>query len=73
MFLPFLEKEFPKLAASYRERYKDGAFLPKTYGQRISQLMARLREKYGIRNAYERYSRKTHPALQASTEQLSLF
>ena len=73
VFLPFLEKEFPKLAASYRERYKDGAFLPKTYGQRISQLMARLREKYGIRNAYERYSRKTHPALQASTEQLSLF
>ncbi len=73
VFLPFLEKEFPNLAASYRERYKDGAFLPKTYGQRISQLMARLREKYGIRNAYERYSRKTHPALQASTEQLSLF
>jgi DNA repair photolyase len=73
VFLPFLEKEFPKLAAGYRERYKDGAFLPKSYGQRISQLMARLREKYGIRNAYERYSRKTHPALQASTEQLSLF
>jgi DNA repair photolyase len=73
VFLPFLEKEFPKLAAGYRERYKDGAFLPKTYGQRISQLMERLRDKYGIRNAYERYSRKTHPALQASTEQLSLF
>jgi DNA repair photolyase len=73
VFLPFLEKEFPKLAAGYRERYKDGAFLPKSYGQRISHLMARLREKYGIRNAYERYSRKTHPALQASTEQLSLF
>jgi DNA repair photolyase len=73
VFLPFLEKEFPKLAAGYRARYKDGAFLPKSYGQRISHLMARLREKYGVRNAYERYSRKTHPALQASTEQLSLF
>jgi DNA repair photolyase len=73
VFLPFLEKEFPKLAATYRERYKDGAFPPKTYGQRISQLMARLRDKYGIRNAYERYSRKTHPALKNDAEQLSLF
>jgi len=73
VFLPFLEKEFPRLAGTYRERYKNGAFLPKSYGQRISQLMARLREKYGIRNAYERYSRKSHPALQAQTGQLALF
>jgi DNA repair photolyase len=55
VFMPFLEKEFPKLAASYRERYKDRAFLPKAYGQRISQLMTRLREKYKIRSDYDRY------------------
>jgi DNA repair photolyase len=73
VFLPFLETEFPKLAATYRQRYRDGAFLPKTYGQRISQLMSRLRDKYGIRNSYERYSRKSHPVLNASSEQLSLF
>ena len=73
VFLPFLDQEFPKLAASYRERYKDGAFLPKTYGQRISQLMSRLREKYGIRNSYERYSRKSHPAVASQAGQLSLF
>src|SRR5712692_484780 len=48
IFLPFLEKEFPQLAAGYRERYKDRAFLPQSYGKRISQLMARLRQKYGI-------------------------
>ena len=48
VFLPFLEKEFPQLAASYRQRYKDRAFLPESYGKRISQLMARLRQKYGI-------------------------
>ena len=72
VFLPFLEKEFPRLAAAYRERYKNGAFLPKSYGQRISQLMARLREKHGIRNAYERYSRGAHPAASEPT-QLPLF
>ena len=48
VFMPFLEKEFPQLAAGYHQRYKDRAFLPKTYGQRISQLMASLRQKYGI-------------------------
>jgi hypothetical protein len=46
--MPFLEKEFPSLAAQYRERYKDRAFLPKSYHQRIAQLMARLRQKYGM-------------------------
>src|SRR5207248_7025985 len=45
VFLPFLEKEFPHLSASYHERYKDRAFLPASYGKRISQLMAHLRQK----------------------------
>jgi len=64
VFLPFLEKEFPALVKTYQERYKDKAFLPKAYGKRLSELMARLREKCGIRNSYERYSRKSHPALE---------
>ncbi len=72
VFMPFLEKEFPRLAASYRERYKDSAFLPKTYSQRISQLMARLREKYNIRSDYDRYRSPERIPPQAAT-QLTLF
>jgi len=72
VFLPFLEKEFPQLAASYKERYKDRAFLPKTYGKRISQLMARLREKYGIVRGGERYGPKQSMARPAGM-QLALF
>jgi DNA repair photolyase len=53
IFLPFLEKEFPQLVADYQKRYKDRAFLPQSYGKRISQLMARLREKHGIRHYRE--------------------
>jgi DNA repair photolyase len=71
VFLPFLEKEFPNLAASYHERYKDRAFLPKAFGKRLSQLMARLREKYGIRNAYERYAPRAYTAAVGS--QMPLF
>src|SRR5213079_3406234 len=54
VFLPFLKKEFPRLAENYRRRYQDHAFLPKSYQQRISKLMASLRRKYGIGSDYWR-------------------
>src|SRR6266576_6784169 len=74
VFLPFLEKEFPHLVASYRERYEQRAFLPPAYGKRLSHLMARLRAKHGIRNEYDRYARRTQPVDPSDDkEQLSLF
>jgi DNA repair photolyase len=48
VFLPFLEVHFPHLIENYRKRYQDRAFLPPAYGKRLSQLMARLRQKYKI-------------------------
>ena len=72
VFLPFLEKEFPHLAAGYRERYKDRAFLPKSYGKRISQLMARLRQKYGVVRGDQRQSPRP-PTSSRMTPQLTLF
>jgi DNA repair photolyase len=48
VFLPFLEQHFPQLVANYRERYADRSFLPPSYGKRIGQLIASLRQKYGI-------------------------
>ena len=73
-FLPFLEKEFPQLVESYRQRYKDRAFLSASYRKPLSQLMARLRQKYGIPSNYDRYSRKSHPVPDAEPgDQLQLF
>ena len=71
VFMPFLEKEFPRLAESYRQRYQNRAFLPKAYGSRLSQLMQRLRAKYGIRNSYERY--QARPQRPQKPTQLPLF
>jgi DNA repair photolyase len=48
IFLPWLEKEFPHLVQTYRERYGERAYLGPAYRKRISQLMARLRQKHGI-------------------------
>ena len=72
IFLPFLEKEFPHLVATYRERYENRAFLPPAFGKRLSELMARLRLKYNIHNRYERYARRAHPA-SSLEEQMELF
>jgi DNA repair photolyase len=71
VFLPFLEKEFPELVSSYREHYQDRAYLPKAYQQRISQLIARLRQKYGVHKGETRSDRKSE--LSAPEAQMRLF
>jgi DNA repair photolyase len=68
VFLPFLKQEFPQLAESYHQRYKNRAFLPKSYHRRISQVVGRLRVKYGIRRG--RNQPATAPQLK---QQLQLF
>jgi DNA repair photolyase len=73
VFMPFLEKEFPALAKNYRERYKDRAFLPKAYGQRISQLVEKFRQKYGLRHHADRYRNEAAPPEPPSENQLELF
>jgi DNA repair photolyase len=74
VFLPFLEKEFPQLVESYRQRYKERAFLPASYRKPLSQLIKRLRQKYGIPSDYDRYSQRTHPPAEAELgKQMKLF
>jgi len=71
IFLPFLESEFPQLVEQYRQRYAGRAFVSAAYHRQISQLMTRLREKYGIR--YERESPKKAAPAEVAEEQLTLF
>jgi DNA repair photolyase len=60
VFLPFLEEHFPDLVGLYRTRYADRSFLPKGYGQRLSQLMVVLRQKYGMGSEWARGARRVH-------------
>ena len=75
VFLPFLQQNFPHLAESYRLRYQDRAFLPPAYGKRLSQLIARLREKYKLTRAHrqETSAFATKWPVEAFGEQLNLF
>src|SRR5256884_5641256 len=70
VFLPFVEKQFPQLVASYRERFNNRAFLPQAYHKRVSQLLARLRQKHGIRSGRANQPAQTRPD---GEEQLTLF
>ena len=75
VFLPFLEQSFPRLVENYRARYKERSFLPPSYGKRIAQLIASLRQKYGIKRADPRRANAVaykSPA-QEFCEQLPLF
>jgi DNA repair photolyase len=74
VFLPFLEQQFPQLVESYRQRYQDRAFLPASYSKRISQLVSRLRQKYGIKRADPRQAKPEDKwAGRGLEEQLALF
>ncbi len=72
VFLPFLEKEFPRLVEGYRKRFAERAFVSKAYGKRISELIASLRKKHGIRREFASRSHSAHPPQQPS-EQMQLF
>jgi DNA repair photolyase len=69
VFMPFLEENFPNLVQLYRTRYAERAFLPKGYGQRLSQLMAVFRQKYKIGDEHGRSGRRVH----VETGQMDLF
>ncbi len=60
VFMPFLEQHFPALVEHYRKRYSERAFLPKGYGERLSQLMTALRKKYGFRDNRLLSTQRTH-------------
>ena len=52
IFLPFLETNFPHLAENYRHRYQNRSFLPPSYGKRLSQFIAKLKERYKLSSRY---------------------
>lgn len=49
-FLPFIEEKFPKLARRYHQWYGRAGYAPEEYRREISELVRRLRAKYGLGN-----------------------
>lgn len=72
VFMPFLEEKFPRLVSMYRERYANRAYLPSEYHQRVSALMKKYREKYGI-GLPDRRPPQRASVPQEGLEQMGLF
>jgi DNA repair photolyase len=47
-FMPFLQKEFPRLVKRYRKLYAHSAYLNGEYKSHMTQLLAELRTRYGL-------------------------
>jgi DNA repair photolyase len=65
-FMPFLEKEFPRLVKHYRKLYVHSAYLSGEYKNRMTKLLAELRTRYGLEGNY------ADPPLAARHPQLAL-
>src|SRR6267143_757291 len=47
-FLPFIEEKFPRLAKQYREWYTKNGYAPEAYRKKVSERVARIRQKFGF-------------------------
>ena len=69
VMLPFLEREFPELAARYRDLYATHAHLGKAYKDALAARLAKVRERYGLASGWIEY----RPELWEGEEQGELF
>jgi len=70
VFLPFIERHFPRLAPEYERLYRTGAFLRGEYAERIRELLKRVRARHGLRDSPNEY---TPELWEPEPEQGSLF
>ena len=69
VFLPFLEQEFPHLAARYRESFEHNIHLSRAYRDAIAARIVQIRDRHGLAGGTIEY----RPELWAEEEQLPLF
>jgi len=69
-FLPFVEREFPHLAAAYRSHYQRNAYLRGEFAEQIQQRVERIRQAEGLAGRPEAMPIEIAPP---PAEQLGLF
>ena len=73
VFMPFLQQHFPKLVSAYQKRFTGKAFLPREYQQRITALMRKYREKWGVGERFSEEGSNSRTGKNAPNPQLALF
>lgn len=65
-FLPFLERQFPKLAQRYRRWYVERSAPPESYRREITERVERIRRRYSLASRPDRGERAPAPPAQLS-------
>jgi DNA repair photolyase len=65
-FLPFIETKFPRLAKQYREWYTKNGYAPEAYRKKVSERVARIRQKFGFASRPWEGERPSAPQAQLS-------
>jgi len=65
-FLPFIEEKFPRLAKQYREWYSKNGYAPEAYRKKVSERVARIRQKFGFATRPWEGERPSAPQAQLS-------
>jgi DNA repair photolyase len=68
VFLPFVERQFPRLFHRYRERFEKSAFLRGDYPEMIQKRVQAVRERYGLTGRSFQYEAEAF-----ADEQMTLF
>lgn len=63
-FMPFLAREFPKLARRYRELYEKSAYLPESYKKDLANRVAALRSRYSLESRKDKPAHSRSPQLE---------
>ena len=69
VFLPFVEREFPQLAARYRETFDKGVHLSRRYKDALAEKVRRIRARHQLISGPMDY----RPELWVEEEQMALF
>ncbi|MBV8728972.1 MAG: radical SAM protein [Acidobacteriia bacterium] len=69
VFLPFLERQFPRLAPHYRAQFEKSPYLGAGYKERLRLRVAAIRDRFGLDSTPTEY----RPELWQDEEQPSLF
>lgn len=56
VFLPFLERQFPRMAPEYRKLFRNGSFLRGEYADRVKDRVRRIRARHGLGDAPVEYT-----------------
>ena len=54
VFFPFLEREFPHLAARYRETFENNIHLSRAYKDALGERVRTIRDRYGLASGADR-------------------